>query len=313
MAGAALQGGKLDGAALALQLVVDELRKVTAGAAEDCLVAKGVQLAGGGNQIAQISAVCGLYALAGCDDNVGLYPLQLVHPGKELVLIKGHFRKQNQVGAFAVLAACQTGRTSQPACVAAHDLGHRHAADVIHRGIADDFLQDGGNVLCGRAVAGGMVGEAQIVVDSLGHTDEPHTAVHPLPVAGQLCDGVHRVVAADVEHRADVVLVKQGEQLDKRGGIGVRVGQLEAAAAQIAGRGALEQLDAHAVVQQNVELQQLFLEQTLDAVLHAVHLVCTQTAGGFVYARKAGVDHGGRAAALTNDDILGHGNLLQII
>ena len=140
MAGAALQGGKLDGAALALQLVVDELRKVTAGAAEDGLVAKGVQLTGGGNQIAQISAVCGLYALAGCDDNVGLYPLQLVHPSKELVLIKGHFRQQDQVGAFAVLAARQTGRTSQPACVTAHDLGHRHAADVIHRGVADDFL-----------------------------------------------------------------------------------------------------------------------------------------------------------------------------
>ncbi len=77
---------------------------------------------------------------AGCDDNVGLYPLQLVHPGKELVLIKGHFRQQDQVGAFAVLAACQTGRTSQPACVAAHDLGHRHAADVVHRRVADDFL-----------------------------------------------------------------------------------------------------------------------------------------------------------------------------
>ena len=103
-------------------------------------MAKGIQLAGGGYQIAQVGAVCGLYALAGRDDNVGLYPLQLVHPGKELVLIKGHFRQQDQVGAFAVLAAGQTGRTGQPARVAAHDLGHRHAADVVHRGVADDFL-----------------------------------------------------------------------------------------------------------------------------------------------------------------------------
>ena len=158
-----------------------------------------------------------------------------------------------------------------------------------------------------------MVGQAQVVVEGFGHTDEPHAAAHALTVAGKLCDGVHGVVTANVEHRADVVLVKQGEQLDERGGIGVRVGQLEAATAQIAGRSTLEQLDAHAVIQQDVELQQLFLEQTLDAVLHAVHLVCTQTAGGFVYARKAGVDHGGRDAALTNDDILGHGNLLQII
>ena len=310
MAGAALQGGELDGAALALQLVVDELGKIAAGAAEDGLVAKGVQLTGGGNQIAQIRAVCSLYALAGCDDNVGLYPLQLVHPGKELVLIKGYFRQQDQVGAFAVLTACQTGRTGQPACMATHDLGHRHAADVVHRGVADDLFQNGGNVLCGRAVAGGVVGETQIVVDSLGHTDEPHTAAHLLPVAGQLCDGVHRVVAADVEEVADVQLFQNGEQLFVDGFVGVPVGQLVAAAAQIAGRGALEQLDAHAVVQQNVELQQLFLEQTLDAVLHAVHLVCTQTAGGFVYARKAGVDHGGRAAALTNDHILGHEYLL---
>ena len=197
--------------------------------------------------------------------------------------------------------------------MAAHDLGHRHAADVIHRGVADDFLQDGGNVLCGRAVAGGVVGEHQVVVDGLGHAHKADVAADVCAVVGQLADGIHRVVAADVEHGADVVLVKQGEQLDERGGIGVRVGQLEAAAAQIAGRSTLEQLDAHAVIQQDVELQQLLLEQTFDAVLHAVHLVCTQTAGGFVYACKAGVDHGGRAAALTNDDILGHGNLLQII
>ena len=163
---------------------MDEIGKVPAGAAEDGLVAKSIQLPGGGDQIAQIGAVGCLNALAGCNDDIGFDPLQLIHPGQEPVRVKGNFGQQNEVGAFAVIAAGQTGRTGQPACVAAHDLGHRHAADVVHRGIADDFLQDGGNVLCGRAVAGGMVGEAQIVVDSLGHTDEPHTAVHPLPVAG---------------------------------------------------------------------------------------------------------------------------------
>ena len=71
-----------------------------------------------------------------------------------------------------------------------------------------------------------MVGQAQVVVDGLGHTDEPHAAAHLVAVAAELGDGVHGVVAADVEHRADVVLVKQGEQLDERGGVGVRVGSL---------------------------------------------------------------------------------------
>ena len=259
MAGAALQGRKLDGTALAVQVVVDEVRKIPAGAAEDGLVAKGIQLPGGGDQIAQIGAVGCLNALAGCNDDIGFDPLQLVHPGQEPVRVKGNFGQQNEVGAFAVIAAGQTGRTGQPARVAAHDLGHRHTADVVNGGVTDDLLQDGGNVLGGRAVAGGVVGQAEVVVDGLGHTDEPDAAAHLGTVTGEFCNGVHRVIAADVEQRTDIVLVKQGEQLDERGRIHVRVRQLVAAAAQIAGRGALEQLDAHAVIQQNIQFQHLFL------------------------------------------------------
>ena len=90
--------------------------------------------------ITQIGAVGSLDALAGCNDHVGLAALQLVHPGKELVLIEGHLRQQDQIRALAVVAAGKAGRTGQPASVAAHDLGHGHAADVIHGGIPDDFL-----------------------------------------------------------------------------------------------------------------------------------------------------------------------------
>ena len=310
MAGAALQGRELDGAALAVQLVVDEVGQVAAGAAEDGLVAESVQLASGGDQIAQVGAVGGLHALAGCDDDVGLALLQLVYLGEELVRVKGNFRQKDEVGAFAVVAARKAGRTGQPARVAAHDLGHGHAADVVDGRVPDDFLQDGGNVLGCRAVAGGVVGQAQVVVDGLGHTDEPHRAAHPRAIAAELGDGVHRVVAADVEHRADVVLVKQGEQLDVGRGVRLRLGELVAAAAQIAGRRALEQLDAEPVVQQDVQLHEFLFQQSLDAVLHAVDLVCAQTAGGFIDACETGIDDGGRAAALADDDILGHENLL---
>ena len=103
-------------------------------------MAKGVQLPGGGHQIAQVSAVGGLDTLTGRNDDVGLDPLQRVHLGQELVLIKGDLRQQDQVRAFTVVAAGQAGRTGQPARVTAHDLGHGHAADVIHGRIADDFL-----------------------------------------------------------------------------------------------------------------------------------------------------------------------------
>ena len=140
MAGAALQGGKLDGTALAVQLVVDEVGEITAGAAEHGLVAKGIQLACGGHQIAQIGAVGGLDAFAGRNDHIGLAALQLVHLGKELVLIEGHLRQQDQIRAFAVVAARKAGRTGKPARMSTHDLGHGHAADVIHGGIPGDFL-----------------------------------------------------------------------------------------------------------------------------------------------------------------------------
>ena len=80
--------------------------------------------------------------------------------------------------------------------------------------------------------------------------------------------------------------------------------------AQIAGGGALEQLNAHAVVQQDVQLQQLFLEQSLNAVLHTVDGIRAQAAGRLVHARQTGIDDGRGAAALADDDVLGHENLL---
>ena len=94
-------------------------------------------------------------------------------------------------------------------------------------------------VLGRRAVAGGVVGEAEVIIDGLGYTDKTHRTAYLCAVAAELGDGVHRVVAADVEHRADVVLVKQGEQLDVGRGVRLRLGELVAAAAQIAGRCAL--------------------------------------------------------------------------
>ena len=273
-------------------------------------MAKGVQLPGPGDEVAQVGAVSRLDALAGRDDDIGLGALQLVHLGQEFFRVKGDFRQEDEIRAVTVLAAGQTGRTGQPARVAAHDLGHRHAADVVNRGITDDLLEDGGNVLGGRAVARRVVCQAEVVVDGLGDPDEPDAAAHLGSVAGKLCNGVHGVVAANVEHRADVVFVKQGKQFDERGGIRLRVRQLETAAAQIAGGGALEQLNAHAVVQQDVQLQQLFLEQSLNAVLHTVDGIRAQAAGRLVHARQTGIDDGRGAAALADDDVLGHENLL---
>ena len=70
------------------------------------------------------------------------------------------------------------------------------------------------------------------------------------------------------------------------------------------------QLLSHVVVQQDVQLQQLFLEQSLNAVLHTVDGIRAQAAGRLVHARQTGIDDGRGAAALADDDVLGHENLL---
>ena len=306
MPGAPLQGGEFDGPALAAQLALDEPRQIPAGAREHGLVAKGVQRAAVARKIAQEAAFPVLHALAGGDDDVLLLLLQPVHPPQEQLGVKGHFRHQDEVRPVAVVPFGKAGRASQPAGVAAHDLRHRHAAQVVGVGVADDLLHDGGDVLRRRAEARGVVGADQVVVDGLGHAHKADGAADGLAVGGELGDGVHAVVAADVEHRVHLIA---GEQLKQRFVHLVphhRRGQLVAAAAQIGGRGALEQLDLQIAVEQAGQVRDLSLQKPLDAVLHAQHPHRAAAAGGLEHAGEAGVDDGGGAAALTYHEIHRH-------
>ena len=151
-----------------------------------------------------------------------------------------------------------------------------------------------------------MVSQQQVVVDGFGHADEADLAADGLAVGGQLGDRVHRVVAADVEHCADIVLLEQLKQLDERGFVDIRLGQFVAAAAQKAGRRALEQLNIHLVGQHFIQVDELALQHTGDAVLHAVDVCSAAGLGGLVDARQAGVDDGSGTARLP-DQYVFHG------
>ena len=151
-----------------------------------------------------------------------------------------------------------------------------------------------------------MVGDHQVIVDGLGHAHEADVALDALAVLGQLADGVHGIVAADVEEVADVQLFEDGEELLVHGLVGVPVGQLVAAAAQEAGRRALEQLDVQVVGQHGGKVHHTLLQQTGDAVAHAVDDVGTAALAAFKDARKARIDDGSRTARLTNDCIFTH-------
>ena len=151
-----------------------------------------------------------------------------------------------------------------------------------------------------------MVGDHQVVVDGLGHAHKADVALDALAVLGQLADGVHGIVAADVEEVADVQLFQNGEQLFVDGLVLMPVRQLVAAAAEEAGRGALEQLDVQIVRQHGGKIHHPLLQQTGNAIAHTVNDLCAAVLAAFKYACKACIDDGSRTARLTNDCIFTH-------
>ena len=223
-----------------------------------------------------------------------------------MIHVEGHFGQADHVHTLAVIALGQRCGGGQPAGVASHDLHHGDVLGAVHGGVTDDLLHHNADVLGRRTVTGGVVGDHQVVVDGLGHAHEADVALDALAVLGQLADGVHGVVAADVEEVADVQLFQNGEQLLVDRLVGVPVGQLVAAAAQKAGRGALEQLNVQIVRQHGGKIHHALLQQTGDAVAHTVHDVGAAALAAFKDARKARIDDGSRAARLADDCIFTH-------
>ena len=122
----------------------------------------------------------------------------------------------------------------------------------------------------------------------------------------QLADGVHGVVAADVEEVADVQLLQDGKQLLVHSFIGVPVRQFVAAAAQEAGRRALEQFDVEVVRQQGGQIHHALLQQACNTVAHAVYDIGTAALAALEHTGQTCVDNGSRTARLTNDCIFTH-------
>src|SRR5699024_6916564 len=155
-------------------------------------------------QLADVATVLQLDAFGHGNDDAGLFGLHPLHLLHKVVHVEGDLRQADHVHTFAVLGFGQGGGSGQPAGVAAHALHDGDILGAVDGGVTDDLLHDHADVLGGTAVAGGVVGDHQVVVDGLGHAHEADVAAHMLAVVRQLADGVHAVVAADVEEIADV-------------------------------------------------------------------------------------------------------------
>ena len=224
--------------------------------------------------------------------------------------MEGQLRQADQVHALAVLAPGQGGGGREPAGVAAHDLDDGHKVGAVHRRVADDLFHDHADILGRGAVAGRVVGEHKVVVDGLGHAHEADAGAHRAAVPRQLVDGVHAVIAADIEEPLDVQLFEDREQLFVDLFVLLRRGQLIAAAPQEGGGRALQQFDVHEGFQAFGQVAHLFVQQALDAVQHAVDVLRPAHLAGLEHAGEAGIDDGGRAAALADDCVWHSGSSL---
>ena len=149
-----------------------------------------------------------------------------------------------------------------------------------------------------------MVHFRQVVVDGLRRADEADAGADALTVIRQLPDGIHGIVAADIDERLDLVLVQQFEDLFKYRGSLFRIRQFKAAGAQESGRGLPQQLDQFIAAQHRVQIHQGFLQKALDAVAHAVHFVRAHGLGPAVDACQRAVDDRRRSAGLPHDYVL---------
>ena len=308
MARAALQRRKLDAAGLGVQTACNGVCQKACRAGQS-LVAERIHRVDIVGQLADVAAILELDALGHGDDDgrlLLLHPLDLLD---EVIHIERNLGQADHVHALAVLGFRQRRGGGQPARIAAHDLDDGHVLRAVDRRVADDLLHHNADVLGRTAVAGGVVGDHQVIVDGLGHAHKADVAADVCAVVGQLADGVHRVIAADVEEVADVQLLQNLEQpdVDALALGGVPVGQLIAAGTQIAGRGALQKLNVQCGFQLVVQHAGAALQQTGYAVQHAVDLACAAALAALIYTGQACVDDRGGAAGLTNDCVFCHG------
>ena len=156
-----------------------------------------------------------------------------------------------------------------------------------------------------------MVGDTEVVVDSLRDTDDLDIKWFFSEIFWQLVYGVHWVISADVEESADIALFESFGYLSVNIVIVLPVGELVSARAENGGRGLLEQF--HVVVGEYhwFQVNEVVADDTLDAVDRAENSVYLSNFQWFLKnSHKGSVDRTGRAARLCYCNVHHNFNIL---
>ena len=189
-----------------------------------------------------------------------------------------------------------------------HDLndadgGLLHAEGLV---VTDDFLHAGSDIFCRGTIAGAVVGYRQIVINGLGNAHETLRLVMCRRIIGQHLHRIHGIISARIEQALDIMLLHDLENLLVHILMTFNLGHLETAGAEECGRGSLQKLDSGLVIQILTEIDQVVLQEALNAVYHTIDLLYAKLLGRRIYAGNGRVDDSGRSAGLSNYNVSFH-------
>ena len=149
-----------------------------------------------------------------------------------------------------------------------------------------------------------MVGDAQIVINGLGNTDDLYVQADLLKIGGQLLDGIHGVIAADVEKRPDFAAFQHCGNLFIVAAVLVIIRQLIAAGAEDGRRGLAQQFHVFVGADHGFQINEVILDNALDTVHRAKNGIDCRFFEGFPeHAHQRSVYGTGRTAGLSNSNI----------
>ena len=123
---------------------------------------------------------------------------------KEDILIKSNFRKIDKQRIVSIVFAGECTCGSQPSCMPSHDLDDRYGFLFIYIGIGCNLTNRGCDIFRGTSKSWCMIGVYQIIVDGLWFTNHTDRTSNGCGIARELADGIHGIIAANIEEPADV-------------------------------------------------------------------------------------------------------------
>ena len=146
------------------------------------------------------------------DDKITVFLKSFFKSTQESILVKSNFRKVNEQRIVSFVFTRKGTGSSDPSGMTPHDLDDRDGFFFVDVGICRDFTDCGSNVFGGTSEARGMVGIYQIIINRLRFTDHADRTANACRVAGKFTDGIHRIIATNIEEPTDIEFLKFAEK-----------------------------------------------------------------------------------------------------